>query len=188
MENCTGIILAGGRSQRMGTDKGLLLLDGKSFVSHIYKALQPLFGENCIIVSSNPDYDFLGCTRVEDIIPNKGPLGGIYTGLKYSKTKMNIVVSVDAPLVTTELLQWMFSKHSELFLVSQLLVDGKTNPLVVVYDRSIRIQISEAIAGNKLKVRDLVDGVIHQDVQVPEKWKNQLVNINTPEEYQNLKR
>lgn len=82
----------------------------------------------------------------------------------------------------------MFSKHSELFLVSQLLVDGKTNPLVAVYDRSIRIQISEAIAGNKLKVRDLVDGVIHQDVQVPEKWKNQLVNINTPEEYQNLKR
>lgn len=88
----------------MGTDKGLLLLDGKSFVSHIYKALQPLFGENCIIVSSNPDYDFLGCTRVEDIIPNKGqPLGGIYTGLKYSKTKMNIVASVDAPLVTTKL-------------------------------------------------------------------------------------
>ena len=115
MENCTGIILAGGRSQRMGTDKGLLLLDGKSFVSHIYKALQPLFGENCIIVSSNPDYDFLGCTRVEDIIPNKGPLGGIYTGLKYSKTKMNIVVSVDAPLVTTELLQWMLASIQNYF-------------------------------------------------------------------------
>ncbi|MBK9223820.1 MAG: NTP transferase domain-containing protein [Flavobacterium sp.] len=79
------------------------------------RRFNPLFGENCIIVSSNPDYDFLGCTRVEDIIPNKGPLGGIYTGLKYSKTKMNIVVSVDAPLVTTELLQWMFSKHSNYF-------------------------------------------------------------------------
>ena len=64
-------------------------LDGKPFVSYIYEALQPIVGENCIIVSSNPDYDFLGCTRVEDIIPNKGPLGGIYTGLKYSKTKMN---------------------------------------------------------------------------------------------------
>jgi len=187
MENCTGIILAGGRSQRMGTDKGLLLLDGESFVSHIYKALQPLFGENCIIVSSNPDYDFLGCTRVEDIIPNKGPLGGIYTGLKYSKTKMNIVVSVDAPLVTTELLQWMFSKHSELFLVSQFVVNGKTNPLVAVYDRSIRIQMSEAIAGNQLRVRDLVAEVIHQDLEVPQGFENQLLNINTAEEYQNLK-
>lgn len=188
MENCTGIILAGGKSQRMGTDKGLLLLDGKPFVTHIYEALQPLVGENCMVVSSNSDYDFLGCTRVEDIIPNKGPLGGIYTGLKYSKTKMNIVVSVDTPLVATELLQWMYNKHSELFLVTQLVVNGKTNPLVAVYDRSIRIQLSEAIAGNQLKVRDLVNEVLHQDIQVPEKWKNQLVNINTPDEYQNLKR
>lgn len=187
MEHCTGIILAGGKSNRMGTDKGLLLLDGKPFVAHIYEALQPLVGENCIIVSSNPDYDFLGCTRVEDIIPNKGPLGAIYTGLKYSKTKMNLVVCVDSPLVSTELLQWMFSKHTELFLVSQLVVNGKTNPLVAVYDRSIRIQMSEAIAGNQLRVRDLVSEVIHQDIQVPEKLEKQLLNINTVEEYQNLK-
>jgi molybdopterin-guanine dinucleotide biosynthesis protein A len=82
----------------------------------------------------------------------------------------------------------MYNKHSELFLVSQLVVNGKTNPLVAVYDRSIRIQLSEAIAGNQLKVRDLVGEVLHQDIQVPEKWKNQLVNINTPDEYQNLKR
>ena len=112
MGNYTGIILAGGKSQRMGTDKGLLLLDGKPFVSYIYEALQPIVGENCIIVSSNPDYDCLGCTRVEDIIPTKGPRGGISTGLKYSKTKMNIVISVDAPLVSTALLPWMFSTRS----------------------------------------------------------------------------
>lgn len=99
MENYTGIILAGGKSQRMGTDKWLLLLKGKPFISHIYEAMKPIFGDNIVIVSSNPEYDKYGYKRIEDLISNKGPVGGLYTALKQSKTKFNLVLSVDVPLV-----------------------------------------------------------------------------------------
>lgn len=187
MENkITAIILAGGKSQRMETDKGLLTLDGKTFIKHICDALQPIVGSNILIVSSNKQYDALGFTRVEDIIENKGPVGGLYTALKASKTKVNLVLSVDVPLVSTELLQWVLKNHDETYMVTQTKSGDKTSPLIGVYDRSMRIVFGEHMAGKQLKLRKVIEDVKHQTLEIPEKWNNQIQNINTPEEYQNL--
>ena len=186
MENFTGIILAGGKSQRMGTDKGLLPLKGKPFVSHIYEALKPIVGDNIVVVSSNADYDALGYTRIEDLIADKGPVGGLYTALKQSKTKFNLVLSVDVPLVSTDLLQWLVDKHEDSFMMSQLQVQEKTSPLIGVYDRSMRILLGEHLAGNQLKLRGVIDEVNHQTLEVPEKWSAQVQNINTDEDYKKI--
>jgi len=99
----TGIILAGGKSSRMGTDKGFVLYKNKSFIQHIIEALQPLVDE-IIIVSNNPDYDIFGLKRVSDLIENAGPLAGVYTGLDYSETENNLVISCDVPLINSETL------------------------------------------------------------------------------------
>jgi molybdopterin-guanine dinucleotide biosynthesis protein A len=182
----TGYILAGGKSQRMGTDKGLLLLDGIPFVSHICEALKPIVGENIVIVSSNVDYDFLGYTRIEDLIPDKGPVGGIYTALKNSKTKLNIILSVDAPSVSSELLQWILDHHKESFLMTQVQTNGKNHPLIAVYDQSLATVFEEHLINDQLKLRMVIERVLHQTLLVPEKWNHQTQNINTKEEYQNL--
>jgi molybdopterin-guanine dinucleotide biosynthesis protein A len=186
MENFTGIILAGGKSQRMGTDKGLLSLKGKPFVSHIYEALKPIVGDNIVVVSSNADYDALGYTRIEDLIADKGPVGGLYTALKQSKTKFNLVLSVDVPLVSTDLLQWLVDKHEDSFMMTQLQVQEKTSPLIGVYDRSMRILLGEHLAGNQLKLRGVIAEVNHQTLEVPEKWSAQVQNINTDEDYKKI--
>ncbi len=187
MENLTGIILAGGKSQRMGTDKGLLLLKGKPFVTHIYEALKPIVGDNIVVVSSNADYDALGYNRIEDMIADKGPVGGLYTALKQSKTKFNLVLSVDVPLVSTELLQWLVAKHEDSFMVTQVQVQDKESPLIAVYDRSIRILLGEHLAGNQLKLRDVIAEVNHQTLEVPSKWSKQVQNINTEEDYKKIR-
>ena len=186
MENVTGIILAGGKSQRMGADKGLLLYKGKPFISHVYDALKPIVGENIIVVSSNADYDALGYDRIEDLIADKGPVGGLYTALKQSKTKLNIVLSVDVPLVSTELLEWLLMNHHESFLMSQIQSDEKASPLIAIYDRALRIPLGEHLAGNQLKLRTLIEEINHQTLEVPKKWKKEIQNINTKEDYQNL--
>lgn len=187
MENkITAILLAGGKSQRMGTDKGLLDLNGKTFIQHICDALQPIVGSNILIVSANKAYDDLGFPRVEDIIENKGPVGGLYTGLKESKTKVNLVLSVDVPLVTSELLEWLVKSHSETFMVTQIKNGDKTCPLISVYDRSMRIVFGEHLAGNQLKLRQVIEDVKHQTIEVSKEWGNQVQNINTQEEYQKL--
>jgi len=187
MENkITAILLAGGKSQRMGTDKGLLDLNGKTFIQHICDALQPIVGSNILIVSANAAYDTLGFSRVEDIVENKGPVGGLYTALAASKNKVNLVLSVDVPLVTTELLQWLIDNHDETYMVTQTKIGEKTSPLIGVYDRSMRIVFGEHMAGNQLKLRQVIEDVKHQTIEVPEKWSNQVQNINTKEEYLNL--
>lgn len=186
MENFTGIILAGGKSQRMGTDKGLLLLKGKPFVQHIYEAMKPIFGDNIVVVSSNADYDAFGYSRIEDLISDKGPVGGLYTALKQSKTKFNLVLSVDVPLVTTELIQWLVDNHDDGYLVTQVQVGEKVSPLVAVYDRALRPLMGEHIAGNQLKLRDVIAEVNSQTLVIPEKWTKQLQNINTEEDYKKI--
>ncbi|NRS88809.1 molybdopterin-guanine dinucleotide biosynthesis protein A [Flavobacterium sp. 7E] len=183
----TAFILAGGKSQRMGTDKGLLPLNGKPFVSHICEAVSPIVGENIVIVSSNTDYDFLGYTRIEDIIKDKGPVGGIYTALQQSKTKLNFVLSVDAPLVTSELLLWILENHSESFLMTQVQANEKSYPLIAIYDQSVVTVFEENLRNDQLRLRSVRDEVAHQTIVVPEKWNDQVQNINTQEEYQKIK-
>lgn len=188
MENFTGIILAGGKSQRMGTDKGLLLLKGKPFIQHIYEAMKPIFGDNIVVVSSNADYDAFGYSRIEDLISDKGPVGGLYTALKQSKTKFNLVLSVDVPLVTTELIQWLVDNHDDGYLVTQVQVGEKVSPLVAVYDRALKTLMGEHIAGNQLKLRDVIAEVTPQTLIIPEKWSKQLQNINTEEDYKKIQK
>ena len=188
MENAiTAYILAGGKSQRMGTDKGFLEWKGQSFLANIIAALTPVVGNNIVLISSDERYDAFGVTRISDIVTNKGPLGGIYTALKHTTTKRNLILSVDVPMISSELLQWLVDAHSDAYQMTQVQVNDKPSPLVAVYDRSVRILLPEFLAGNQLKVRKFVDELTHQTINVPEQWSAQLQNINTPEEYKNLK-
>lgn len=178
-------ILAGGKSSRMGKDKGLLVLSGKTFVEHIYAALEPIFGKKVVIISSNSEYDFLGLPRIEDIFENKGPIGGIFTALEHSTTKINLIVSVDVPFVSTELLQWLLDNHKADFLLTQICCAEKTHPLIAVYDAANKSLLEEYLSKNKLKLIGFVNDINHQNIEIPLKWTQQIRNINTQEEYKN---
>jgi molybdopterin-guanine dinucleotide biosynthesis protein A len=186
MKTITAYIIAGGKSSRMGTDKGLLLLNGKPIVSHIYEALVPIVGKNIVVVSSNTNYDFLGCNRIEDVVCDKGPVGGIYSALHHTKTNLNIIVSVDVPLVSTELFQWIVANHSADFLMTQIEAEGKSSPLIAVYDKSLEKVFKENLKNGQLRLRKVIESIKHQTLEVPEKWIFQTQNINTKAEYQRI--
>jgi molybdopterin-guanine dinucleotide biosynthesis protein A len=93
---------------------------------------------------------------------------------------------VDVPLVSTELLEWLVASHEEIFMVTQTIFEGKNHPLIAIYDRSMRMVFGEHIAAKQLKLCNVIDNVKHQTIVIPEKWSNQVQNINTQEEYQNL--
>ena len=105
----TGIILAGGKSSRMGTNKALLTIDGKTVIERIVNQLEQIVDE--IIVVTNPfhDYEFLQLPMVEDKWKGMGPLAGIEAGLNASTTERNLIVACDMPFISIELGKYLLS-------------------------------------------------------------------------------
>ena len=111
METLTVFILCGGKSSRMQSEKGLVLFQNKPFIEHIIQAILPITS-NIKLITNNKEYDYLPYQKIPDIITDKGPLGGIYTALTNSETEFNLILSCDIPLISTELLSELISKHN----------------------------------------------------------------------------
>lgn len=104
-----GYILAGGKSSRMGTDKGLLFLNDKLIIQTIIEQLQPVVNKT-IIVSNNAEYKKFGLEVIPDLMKDKGPAGGIHTALSHSDSEQIFVVSCDMPFITSDAIQFMIEQ------------------------------------------------------------------------------
>ena len=183
--NITGIILAGGKSSRMGTDKGFLLLNNKPFVQYSIDALKPLVSE-IIIVSDNPEYDVFGLKRVNDITKNAGPVAGIYAGLSASSTEYNIVLSCDIPLISTEVLQKLINAidaDSEIILAES---NGKSMPLIAIYKKSIAETFNTFLEQDERRLRVVVNACKSKNIILENELAFTTMNVNTPNELKTI--
>ncbi len=183
--NITGIILAGGKSSRMGTEKGLILYKNKPFVEHIIEAMSPLV-DNIIIISNNKAYESFGFKCYEDLIKNTGPLAGIYTGLRYSKTNNNLIVSCDIPLIKTVVLQKLIDQKNDASEVIQLQSQGKNMPLIALYKKSCELIFMEELHQNQKKVQKALKKCNVKTVIIDGNLEQVTSNINTPEDLELL--
>ena len=182
----TGIILAGGKSSRMGTDKGFVMYKNKSFVQHIIEAIKPLVNE-IIIVSNNPDYDVLKLKRVNDLIENAGPLAGVYTGLHYSETENNLVVSCDVPLINSETLKLLIDQVDDKKEVIQLESNGKSMPLIAMYKKQCKSVFYSLLLDGERRLRVAVNHLKVKTIKLDKEQEVFAKNINTPSELTEVK-
>lgn len=152
----TGIILAGGKSSRMGTDKGLLELCGKPLISYAIQVLSGLC-DTIIISSSYDGYTSFGYKIVADEFPGIGPMGGIYSALKQSKTEKNIVLSCDLPFVTKELLSFILECSADFDVTVPFEGNQHYEPLCAVYSLSVLNRMSAFIHKGNYKLPDLFE-------------------------------
>ena len=144
--NTTGIILAGGKSSRMGEDKGLALLNGKPMIQHIIEALENSVSD-IIIISNNTAYSEFGYPVYSDIIKDKGPVGGIYTGLSHSNTDKNICLSCDVPLISSEFITWLLERSGD-SNVTLPKHKNKVHQMIGVYQKSVLPKFKESTENN----------------------------------------
>ena len=182
----TGIILAGGKSSRMGEDKGFLKLNGKTFMSSIIAALNPIVGE-IIIVSNNSEYDVFNLKRVADSMEESGPLAGLYSGLLHSETENNIVLSCDVPLISTSVLKKLLEGAPSEAEVIQFESEGKTIPLVAMYKKKCRHHFLKLLQTNERRLRFAIDQLDVKTITLDSELGKTVRNINTISELKDLK-
>ncbi len=180
----TGIILAGGKSSRMGQDKGLMLYQGKPLIQFAIDAIEPIV-ESVVIVSSNKDYAQFGYPLIADIYPEKGPLAGIYSGLKSVKSELNIVLGCDMPNVNSSLLEHLISLvDNEAVLLPAF--NGKTEQLVGIYTKKCEPIFKKEIERDNLKIKDAISLVLHRFVEIEQHLDffnpDMFANLNSPQD------
>ena len=106
----TAIIMAGGKSKRMGRDKSMLLINGEPVIKHIYEQLLPHFDQVLVSSDNVSKYTFLGARVVPDEVTGKGPLIGIASAIRVSANDANFVIACDIPQIDISFVQQMVKK------------------------------------------------------------------------------
>ena len=179
----TGIILAGGKSKRMGTDKALLEVDGSTLLENMIQKLQPLCSE-IIISSNNNEHANFGLSVFKDEVKDCGPIGGLSTCLAKAKTDWSLVVSVDSAFIEPEFISFLIENIGESDAVIPVWDRGK-EPLIALYSRSCLPAIKKMINNSEYKMHNLFRHLnvnfIDADTWV-KKFPQLFHNLNRPED------
>lgn len=157
----TSIILAGGKNLRLGRIKALERIKGKSLIERVFDKVSML-SHRVIVVMSRETFEVPildDVTIVEDIYPEKGPLGGIYTGLKASGAEHNLVVACDMPFLNLDLLRYLISFAGEYDAVVPRLDNEMIEPLHAIYAKRCQEIIENRLRHNRLSVHGFLDEV-----------------------------
>lgn len=169
----TAIILAGGKNIRLGRNKTLEIIGGRSLIERVLIKLKPLSNQ-ILVVTSKELFELPVVYNAEilmDAYPDKGPLGGIYTGLLASQSSYNIVVACDMPFLNTELLSYMLGLSGKFDAVVPRLEERMIEPLHAVYSRSCLNKIEKRLDGNQLQVHSFLNTVNVRYVEREESQK-----------------
>jgi len=184
-----GIVLSGGKSSRMGTEKGLVKWQSKALIEYSVKCLNSICN-NIVISSNNEDYNYLNLPVIKDEIANCGPLGGIYSCMKNISADYYYVISCDVPNVPTELFKDLFKNIREADLIYAVDSKGKKQPLVAIYKRSCFLTIESELLNGNYRMMKLLEKIKAKEYLVTQDLKyyrdNILSNANSPEDLNNL--
>lgn len=179
----TGILLAGGKSSRMGTEKGLVELSGRKLIDIGIGLLSNLCDR--ILISSNSEfYRYTGLEIIPDIKPGIGPMGGLYSALMSSTSRANLVISVDQPFLTPGFLDFLLEQLVGFQAAVPCWGEEHYEPLSAGYDISVLSSIESFIQKGNFKLPDLFKEISINRLNVNIKQEfyhpNMFFNINSP--------
>ncbi|MDI6816331.1 MAG: formate dehydrogenase accessory sulfurtransferase FdhD [Actinomycetota bacterium] len=149
--NMAAIILAGGRSSRMGRDKNLVEFDGEPLLLRAVNNLAALFSEVIVVANQPIPLEVTGAKVVRDAVANRGPLGGIGTGLKESSHETNFVLAVDMPFADPQVIRYLAGLTGKADIVVPRTAGG-LEPLFAFYGKRCLPAIDEVLARGERKV------------------------------------
>lgn len=180
----TGVILAGGKSKRLGTDKSLIKYKGKTLIENAIDILNPICGK--IVISANSDnYLFTGCEIWKDLFAIQAPMIGIYSSLQKTETDTNIILSCDMPFITPDLLNYLL-KNSFNFPLITPQHNNKIEPLCAIYKKSLIPNLKNFIEISNYRLYEFIQSVNSNYLNVTTEddfyHPDLFFNVNSPDD------
>jgi len=182
LPDITCIVVAGGKSRRMGQDKALLTISGVPMIQHIYRQLKIIF--NSFLISNNtPEkFAFLGLPMVRDLRPDAGPLMGIYSSMLKCSTSAVFSCACDIPEIPLELIHEMHSHLEKNDIVIPVTYpQGQYEPLFAFYSMNCLKEIENAIMSGENKISSFFSSQRIYEFTFPENVM--LKNLNSHGDY-----
>lgn len=165
----------------MGQDKGLMPLQNKPMIQYLLDTIK-LLELPVHIIANDQYYRSLAFPVFEDIYRHKGPIGGLYTALKYSQSTNVLLLSCDSPFISQDAILTLL-QQAEAGKITASVVNQILNPLFAIYPVSMMDNIEYLIREDKLKMSDLILAHPHKKVNMDhftERDPFEFYNINSP--------
>ncbi|MBK7745819.1 MAG: molybdenum cofactor guanylyltransferase [Candidatus Obscuribacter sp.] len=185
----TALILCGGRSKRMGRPKAFLPFGGTTMINHILTNVKDMFAETFLVSNEPESFEDFDVDVVKDILPYRGPLGGILSGLLVSQHSHAFVIACDMPLITPKMIRELCQRRFEHDVVVASHDEG-IEPLLGVYSKNCIKSLEESLFNGDLALKDFLSGLNSVTYDLEEETKEGSLppyfNVNTPQDYSRL--
>lgn len=152
----TGVILAGGKSSRFGANKAFAPFRGTPIIRRVIESLRPLFSDLLLVTNTPADYAGLGVPVIQDIVPDRGPLGGIVTAFRNTVNDRIFVVGCDMPVLEAGPILRILAEGKDADAAIPV-HGGIREYLMALYSRSLLPRLACCLSEERLSLRDFFD-------------------------------
>jgi molybdenum cofactor guanylyltransferase len=163
----TGVILAGGKSSRMGKDKALIDIHGKPIIRHVIETMKQIFDRVIIIANDQRLYRLFGLEVFSDIYVDCGPLGGIHSAFFHTFSDKLFIIACDTPDVSPDLIRYVCDFHSS-SIAKVPFAEGTLHPLIGMYHRDCLPILLSHLESNRLKMASFLDAIEAECIPISE--------------------
>jgi molybdopterin-guanine dinucleotide biosynthesis protein A len=184
----TGVLLAGGKSRRMGEDKRYLVVGEQTLLERSLGVLRSMFHEVLVVIAQDSVPLDIDARVVRDLVPDCGSLGGIYTGLTQATTPYIFAVACDMPFLNQAVITQFTNRRDTADIVMARLAT-RLHPMHALYGKGCLPAMEQMIVARQLKIQELVSHaslrvqyVTEADLlSIDPSWRS-FHNVNTPED------
>jgi molybdopterin-guanine dinucleotide biosynthesis protein A len=187
----TGIILAGGKNSRMGTNKAFLEIGGTRLIDRTILLLKEIFEEIIVVANSPLQYSEHGVTVVTDFFKDSGPLSGIYSGLFFSANSHAFVCPCDMPFLDGRLIEYMVKFTADYDILVPYVGNGYYQPLHAIYGKRCLTIAKKMLEKGNMKIADMYKAlnvllITPNVIDLFDPSRRMFININTHEDVNNI--
>ena len=184
----TGVLLAGGKSRRMGEDKRYLVVGEQTLLERGLAVLRSIFQEVLVVIAQDSPPLDVEARVVRDLVPDCGSLGGLYTGLTQATTPYIFVVACDMPFLDPAVIAQFTSRRDTADIVMAKLA-ARLHPMHALYSKQCLPVVEQMIRARQLKIQEMVSQsslhvryVTEADLRILDPSGRSFQNVNTPED------